>query len=69
MYLLFIYLYFLFYFVRKLKLDVKNHNNLENKSKKIIQEEKQLKANIEHTNAQIKKLENSIKLEQKKVKF
>jgi len=59
----------LFFFFRKLKLDVKNHNNLEDKSKKIIQEEKQLKANIVYTNAQIKKLENSIKLEQKKVKF
>lgn len=62
-----VYLFYLFF--RKLKSDTKKHNNLENKSKSILQEKNKLIADIDHTNTLIKKHENSIKQEQKKVKF
>lgn len=56
-------------FFRNLKTDKKKHDSLEKKSKNILQEENNLKASIDHTNDHLKKLENSIKQEQKKVPF
>lgn len=64
---MYIYIHYLFF--RKLKSDTIKHNNLENKSKSILQEKNQLIADIDHTNTLIKKHENSIKQEQKKVKL